>query len=308
LKPVERVLTFGRENSLVGILCEPPASERVPDAPAIITWNVGLHHRVGPYRIYVNLARRLAEKGFTTLRFDVSGHGDSDFGREDEASDSKRAMADVQTAMRALRDQRGFKRFVLVGFCSSVDAAHSLGAEDESVAGVVYLEGYGFRTRGYYMRYPLRLLDRNRWERRLRIWFPQFFGGTSEGAGRLSAEREEIYVRDYPEPSAFARDVAAMTARGVRLLFIYAGGDTTYIYRDQLRDMLGEQGRDVPIELDFNDRADHTFFVAADRERAVSRVVSFMERNFKIAASRAFAESEATETAPARAAGTSNRA
>jgi dienelactone hydrolase len=308
VKAVERVLTFGRDNSLVGILSE-PSGERVSDAPAVITWNVGLNHRAGPYRIYVDLARRLADKGFTTLRFDASGHGDSDFGREEESSDSRRAMTDVQTAMRALREQRGFRRFVLVGFCSSVDAAHALGAEDESVSGVVYLEGYGFRTPGYYLRYPLRLVNKNRWERRLRIWFPQLFGGASEGAGRLSAEREEIYVRDYPEPTSFAKDIAKMTARGVRLLFIYAGGDTTYIYRDQLRDILGNASSKIPLELDFNDRADHTFFVAADRERAVNRVVSFMERNFKsVTQLSAARDVNAREPVANAATGTSDRA
>jgi len=277
---VERVLSFGPTNSLVGILCEPAAEQRRDGAPAVITWNVGINHRVGPYRIYVDIARKLAALGFSTLRFDVSGLGDSDFDREDSRSDSQRAMADVKEAMRVLREQRGFQRFVLVGFCSSVDAAHSLGASDPAVAGVIYLEGYGFRTPGYYLRYPLRLVDRNRWERRLRIWYPSLFGQTREGAGRLAAEREEIYVRDYPAPKQFAEDVARMVDRGLRLLFIYAGGDTTYTYRNQLFDLLGKKLRTAGVELEFLKHADHTFFVTADRERAVARVVGWMDRTF----------------------------
>jgi dienelactone hydrolase len=136
---VERVLNFGPGKSLVGILCEPPSGKGVEGAPAVITWNVGINHRVGPYRIYVDLARQLAERGFTCLRFDVSGLGDSSVDSENTGTDARRAMSDVEAAMNALREQRGIKRFVLVGFCSSVDAAHSLGAVNPDVAGVIYL-------------------------------------------------------------------------------------------------------------------------------------------------------------------------
>lgn len=276
---VERVLNFGPGKSLVGILCEPPSGKGIEGAPAVITWNVGINHRVGPYRVYVDLARKLAERGFTCLRFDVSGLGDSTVDAENTGTDARRAMSDVESAMSALREQRGIKSFVLVGFCSSVDAAHSLGAVNPDVAGVVYLEGYGFRTRQYYVRYPLRLLDRNRWRRRLAIWLPtvlpQVFGSQP-----LTMEREEVYVRDYPTPERFANEVKQMVKRGVRLFFLYAGGDTTYTYRDQLFDMLGPDVSKDAIDLEFQANADHTFFVTADRERAVRDVVGWMLKRF----------------------------
>jgi hypothetical protein len=275
---IERVLTFGPAKSLVGILCEPAKERAIAGAPAVITWNVGINHRVGPYRIYVDLARKLAELGFTSLRFDVSGLGDSEVDPADTRTDERRAIGDVQDAMQTLREQRGIQQFVLVGFCSSVDAAHSLGASAENVAGVIYVEGYGFRTRGYYLRYPLRLLDRNRWRRRLKILlptlFPQVFGEP------LSTEREEVYVRDYPTPGRFADDIKRMLTRGVRLLFIYAGGDTTYTYRRQLFDMLGPDVSEERIELDFQQHADHTFFVVADRARALKAIADWMVRSF----------------------------
>lgn len=277
---IERVLSFGPGKSLVGILSEPPSGKAIAGAPAVITWNVGINHRVGPYRIYVDLARRLAERGFTSLRFDVSGLGDSAVDRADTRSDSVRAEGDVQAAMNALREQRGIDRFVLVGFCSSVDAAHSVGAKTSDVVGVIYLEGYGFRTTGYYVRYPLRLLDRNRWRRRFEMWLPallpQIFGNEP-----LTNEREEIYVRDYPTPAQFAQDVQGMLARGVRLLFIYAGGDTTYTYHDQLFDMLGPRASRRGIDLHFLKNADHTFFVTADRERAIDAVLAWMTKQFR---------------------------
>jgi len=276
---LERVLGFGPGKSLTGILCEPPSGKAIEGAPAVITWNVGINHRVGPYRIYVDLARKLAARGFTCLRFDVSGLGDSTVDGQDTRTDARRALGDVESAMQALREQRGIQRFVLVGFCSSVDAAHSLGAANQDVAGVIYLEGYGFRTRQYYVRYPLRLLDRNRWRRRLAIWLPTVLPGVF-GSQPLSIEREEVYVRDYPTPERFASEVKQMVRRGVRLLFLYAGGDTTYTYRDQLFDMLGPDVPKSAIDLEFQKDADHTFFVTAHREHAINAVVTWMVKRF----------------------------
>jgi len=299
---LERVLNFGPAKSVVGILCEPPAGKAIEGAPAIITWNVGINHRVGPYRIYVDLARRLAERGFTSLRFDVSGLGDSQVDRADTRTDASRALGDVESAMQALREQRGIQRFVLVGFCSSVDAAHSLGTASNDVAGVIYVEGYGFPTRQYYVRYPLRLLDRNRWRRRLAIWLPTVLPQVF-GAQPLAMEREEVYLRDYPTPRQFASDVERMVTRGVRLLFLYAGGDTTYTYRDQLFDMLGPNVPRSAIDLEFQAHADHTFFVTADRERAVRDIVGWMVKRFGGAAQRNPRRDPSSENGAERSAG-----
>ena len=141
----ERVFTFGRGSSLVGILTEPSRPRR--NSPALLMWNVGVNHRVGPLRFNVDLARALAEVGFTSLRFDISGLGDSAV-RQDARAEHERAAADVREAMSALQSRNIASSFGLVGFCSSVDAAHAV-ASDPSVRGAVFIEGYTFRTRGF---------------------------------------------------------------------------------------------------------------------------------------------------------------
>ena len=123
----ERVLSFGGSGSLHGVLTEPAPEDRLDGVPAVLFWNVGTNHHVGPHRVYVDLARRLAQLGFTSLRFDTSGLGDSAASRDDTRPDAERNVADVREAMLTVKKQRGFERFVLVGFCSSVDAAHAVG-------------------------------------------------------------------------------------------------------------------------------------------------------------------------------------
>ena len=71
----ERVVTFGGQGELVGVLSQPDVVR--PSAPWVLLWNTGLHPRVGPCRLNVQLARRLAALGIPSLRFDLSGLGDS---------------------------------------------------------------------------------------------------------------------------------------------------------------------------------------------------------------------------------------
>lgn len=274
---VEKVVRFGPSSGLVGILTEPgPGVARAVDAPAVLFWNVGINHHVGPFRFYVDLARRLAAQGFVSLRFDISGLGDSEFGKDDTRSDSERGVGDVQDAMVAVEKVLGIARFVLIGFCSSVDPAHALALADERVAGVVYLEAYSFPTTGYFLRYPLRFLDTNRWARVLHGKFPHWFGSTEEPL----PERETVFVRDYPTPERFGRELRTLVERGAKLLLIYVAGDSKYEYREQLFEFTGDPELARQVELEFWPDADHTFYLLDDRRRAVERVTRFMRSHF----------------------------
>ena len=61
---------------LMGIFHE--RSHSVSDQnTAVVFWNVGVSHRVGPQRQYVDIARDLSALGFCVFRFDLGGLGDS---------------------------------------------------------------------------------------------------------------------------------------------------------------------------------------------------------------------------------------
>jgi pimeloyl-ACP methyl ester carboxylesterase len=275
----ERVLSFGAGGSLHGILVEPEPGDRREGAPAVLTWNVGLHHHVGPYRYFVDLTRSLAQCGFTCLRFDISGMGDSDVNRDDARPDTERAQGDVREAMVALAKERGIERFILVGFCSGVDAAHALSVSEERVAGTVYVEGYAFRTNGFYLRYARRFLSRNRWERLLRKKVPKLFGDDAQ-LSTAEEERERIYLREYPTPDKLRADFRAMLARGKQLLLLYVGGDTDYNHRTQFLEMIGERSELANVELEYLPKADHTFFLERDRRLSVQRITDWMITHF----------------------------
>ena len=94
----ERVVRFGAGNGLVGILTEPEPIRSHPDRPAIIFLNSGILHRVGSCRMHVRLAWALAEAGYPSLRFDLSGIGDSDT-RKDALAFEQSAPLEIREAM-----------------------------------------------------------------------------------------------------------------------------------------------------------------------------------------------------------------
>jgi hypothetical protein len=272
----ERAIAFGATGGLVGILTQPDGAAR-KGMPAVLMSNVGINHRVGPYRIHVDLARALAQKGVTSLRFDVSGMGDSET-RRGVAEGSDAGLADLREAMAFLEKKTAVTSFVPVGFCSSVDAAHALALADERVRGVCYIEGYAYRTRGFWKHYPLRFTERARWARLLAARFPQRFappGGGTVDAGAGVAQ--SVFVRDIPTRERFASDVGTLAKRDVRLLFLYSGGDTNFNHLGQFDELMGGQDLRGKVEVHYYPNADHTFFRVADRKRVIERVCSWVD-------------------------------
>jgi hypothetical protein len=280
----ETVLSFGERGQLAGVLCEPEPQALKPGAPPVLFWNVGIQHHVGPYRIWVDLARQLASLGFRSFRFDLGNMGDSELSRGTPGSD-------VKDAMTALEKKLGARAFTLVGFCSSVDQLHEVGLEDPRVTGMVYVEGYAYRTRRYWQRYPLRYLSTVRWQNKLHYRLERFKLFDAKPDGGLDAVAAEggagaMFDRKYPEPAQLAADLKALTSRGVQLLLIYCGLDSTFAHPDQLMDLTGGEDLGERLKLVFMGGADHIFYRAEDRALAVGEICRWMQQTFPSVAQR----------------------
>ena len=123
----ETAVHFGSERHLFGVLT---TSDHNAVRPAILMFNAGSVHHVGPNRIYVALARHLSAAGFDCLRFDLESLGDSvnrTPGRENYPYPAS-ATADAGAALEFLKS-RGYQRIVAMGLCSGAHTTFHTGLQ-----------------------------------------------------------------------------------------------------------------------------------------------------------------------------------
>ncbi len=107
-------------NRLFGILSEPTGGSVQPIVAVLL--NAGAIRRIGPNRMWVEIARRWAEMGVCTLRLDLESIGDSDGDLERFNDLGELYAADlasqVSGTLDVLSGRVGVARFVLAGLCS----------------------------------------------------------------------------------------------------------------------------------------------------------------------------------------------
>ncbi|HJQ61091.1 MAG TPA: alpha/beta hydrolase [Vineibacter sp.] len=137
---IETPVFFGPGARLVGTTCEPRPAAADRDAPAVLFVNTGHHHRIGVNRMAVDMGRRLAARGITSMRIDVTGLGDSpaSAGRPENEVYDKRACGDVRAAIDCLEAQ-GHRDVVLIGLCSGAYVSFYTALEDTRVVSQVLI-------------------------------------------------------------------------------------------------------------------------------------------------------------------------
>ena len=112
----ERPVQFGRERTLVGILCMPPATVAATQGMLIV--NTGGDPRAGIGRFAVRLARHLASTGIASLRFDLAGLGDSRMvGDSDPHLYETDRLQDITDALD-LMEAHGYRQTGGIGLCT----------------------------------------------------------------------------------------------------------------------------------------------------------------------------------------------
>jgi pimeloyl-ACP methyl ester carboxylesterase len=131
---------FGR---LFAVLSEPggqaathAASSGVPELGALLL-NAGAIRRIGPSRMWVEIARRWAAEGIPTLRLDLEGLGDADGDASRFADVAElyvpQFVAQVRAAIDFLEARTTARKFVLAGLCSGAYWSFHAALQDERV-------------------------------------------------------------------------------------------------------------------------------------------------------------------------------
>jgi len=269
----EKVLGFRKTSSLIGIMTEPGAAGWIKRKPAVLFWNAGILHRVGPYRLYVDMARNLAKMGFLTVRFDLSGKGDSE-PRRDKLLEKERAIRDVREVMDLVSTKTGIEKFVLIGLCSGADEAFPTAVEDRRVAGLVMLDGFAYRTFRFYVpHYLMRLFIWQRWKK--------FMVRKLQGFLVRGEKKLDDFVREFPPREEVKADLLSLIDKGVNLLFVYSGEiKTLYIYREQFVDMFKPIKLNENLQLEYFEKATHTYTRLDDRKMLMTCICDWIHNHY----------------------------
>ena len=278
----ESIVQFGPNDGLMGILTTPEASARIEGAPTAVIINAGIVHRIGPFRLHVNIARQLAEAGFSTLRLDLSGLGDSQ-SRTEKLNGENRAVLDAKAAMDHLQASGQSENFVLIGLCSGAFNAHQVAIADPRVTGGVFLDGIVFRTTGYFWRHTVGRLLRPRFYRNAlkRRVEPRKNPWPNEDAGTELAEGEFFFADDLDQ-AGVTREIRDFLDRGMRMLFVYTDGYDDVCGAKQFREMYGIRPSEQ-LQVKYHDQSEHTFPIVEHRDQVCQQIVDWYQGQFAVA-------------------------
>lgn len=276
---IETAHRFGVDGQLSGILCRPASSFSAANQPVLIFITAGLLHDVGPYRLYVDIARRYARLGFTSLRFDLGGIGNSladTSGRR--AGES--AVQEVRAAMNFVNDATGKNQFILCGLCSGAETAHRTAVHDARVKGLLLLEGYIFPTPAYYLwHYLPRLLSWRKWLDFFSSRYAKWTRATAANGGDADA-LPGLWQGHHSPRRQVAAELNALCERRVRQLLVFSGGTGDCSYAGQFRRAFRDVETDKQVEVEFLPDADHMYVLKADRDQLLAIIDGWIGRHF----------------------------
>ncbi len=261
---MNQAIVFGKYQNLVGTVThQSGAAANV----AALFLTPGMLPHAGPFRLHVDLARAVAQQNICSLRFDLSGIGESlAVGAGGQSID--RAANETAQAMDYLQETHSIDKFILFGLCSGADDSIHTAVKDNRVVGVVTLDGCGYPTpRFRWIRLTTHIAPRlvmpSKWIRLLRRF-------TAKEDVALATLKMGNDIREFPTRDAAAREFQTLVNRGVHMHFIYTSGVGDYYnYEQQLFDMFSDVNWNGLATTTFFPRMDHVAMLCEDRKELV---------------------------------------
>jgi alpha-beta hydrolase superfamily lysophospholipase len=240
---VDEAVYFGQGGRLFGMLASPGDSSQ--PLPALLLFNTGAGHHVGPHRMYAPLARKLAARGHVVLRFDLRGIGDS-APLERETTEPRayppQMLDDAREAVAFLRSRAPGRKLIAAGLCSGGWLAFQVARAGLDVDEIVSVNPPLYLRDGAAgVAWVQRVRELERYRQSMRQpgkWVKGLRGRASYASFiRIVASALARRVRliangrlGTPLTDGLAKDLCAIASRGIRTRFVFSRGDNGLAY------------------------------------------------------------------------------
>jgi len=234
----------------------------------------------------VRLARTLAAEGVPSLRFDLSGVGDSP-PRTGTSTMEEVVRRDLGDALDLVGRETGRRDAILMGLCSGATDALHMAGHDSDVRGIVCIDLIGdFRNWQHQaVHYARRITRMESWTNTLtgrNQLLPRLFGafrpGDSEGDDRPS-HPAQVGLRPVLSRDDLRRDLLTLLDDQRRVLLVFTNGlERNYNHRSQFREALPDVARRPELDFSYFGDSDHTFSRPDDQARLIETIRGWVLR------------------------------
>jgi pimeloyl-ACP methyl ester carboxylesterase len=271
----EEPLQFGEGGRLFGILTLPSMTPRnAQELPVFVFLSAGLLHRVGPFRLHVRLARELAQMGFSSLRVDLAGTGDSPL--RPGLTNQQSVAADFAEILAVLESRLGRLPLVLAGLCSGADNAIRLTLKEPRVVGMVLLDPICFPDDGFRARAVVLSVGNYTKPVRYIAWLKRRFKALTHSRGKKQEDDNSVdplTLRDLLTGEQLRTAIEAIRQRDGRVLSIFTSYALRYYNQTgQLGRVLSVNGYQQFCTELFWLQADHTYKLELHRRRLMEKI------------------------------------
>ncbi|RPJ44332.1 MAG: alpha/beta fold hydrolase [Betaproteobacteria bacterium] len=283
----ERPLVLGAARSLVGIMTTPAGFAGDASRPALIILNAGLVHRVGPNRLHVNIARRMAERGFLSVRFDFSGIGES-LPRSDNLPYTQSTVLEVREVMDAVTALTGIRSFCLLGLSSGALVSLETALTDPRVVGAAILNPHGFADSAEWGAHVENLSESHIYARNLLT--PHSWGRLLTGKTNYRRLAETLWYRVARRNTKVANissvvhemrpKLTAFLGLNIRILLLFSEKDRSIVNFDEILGERWQRNLCGNVETVTIPEANHTFAGPVHLEQAVGAIDGWMTKGW----------------------------
>lgn len=291
----ERVIRFGPDGGMFGVLSEPTVAAR--RSSAIVLANTGANYHIGPNRLYVRTARQWAARGYSVLRLDLSGIGESAprAGRASNVPYSADGIDDFELGVAEARRCTGAREVIAIGLCSGAYVAFHAGLRGATLTAQILVNPQTFYWNegdsldaapaavvGQVQAYGA---SARRWE----SW-KKFLAGRAQY--RALARTLALRARDLGSiwikraGSQFgmitlgqdlARDFRTVAERDIATLIVYSQNDAGIVYlKERAAREVARLARTGRFRIETIADADHTFTAQAAQRRLIDVMTSYL--------------------------------